>query len=111
MKKEVKKFEDFEVKDVHYMEIVSHWILPKVYYLEEKLREVKGISLSKYNKQKHSLLEKIKNGLRNYHQLKVFYEVAVFSRHELPEKKVSAKSTPDPELRNKEIFPDQKKIK
>ena len=38
------------------MEVVSHWILPKLYYFEEKCSEIRGISLNKLSKQKIVLI-------------------------------------------------------
>lgn len=76
-RKEVRRIDEFEIQEIEYMEIISHWILPKLYYLEEKLKEAKGINLSKFVKHKATFIEKIKNGLRSVDGLRLFYEAAL----------------------------------
>lgn len=81
---------------------------------------MKGISLSKYNKQKHLLLEKIKNGLRTYQHLKLFYEVAVFAKQDYPAHKAALphqeehshpKGPSQEHRRPKEMIPDNPQLK
>ena len=76
-KMEIRKIDDFDIAEIDYMELLSHWTLPKLYYLEEKVKELKGVNISKLTKHKAVFVEKIKHGLRNVDRLKLFYETTL----------------------------------
>lgn len=56
LRRELKKVEEYDYSKIHMIEIISHWILPKLYYLEEKCREVKGVNMGKFGRIKNKLL-------------------------------------------------------
>jgi hypothetical protein len=65
--------EDFELKTITYQECVGYFLLAKVYYIEEKLKDAK-VPAPRLVKQRKELLEKVKIGLRNFDELQAQYE-------------------------------------
>jgi hypothetical protein len=54
LKKQLKKIEEFDIKRLEFNEIVGYWILSKLYYIEEKVKENR-IGMGKFAKVKNGL--------------------------------------------------------
>ena len=52
----LKSIDEFELGSVGYMEVVSYWMLSKVYYLEEKCKQMRGVGSTRLCRQKGHLL-------------------------------------------------------
>jgi len=74
LRREFQKLEAFDVQKIHYMEVISHGIMPKMYFLEKGAKEVTGVNLSRFVKQKEILETKIRLGLRNIDELRLKYQ-------------------------------------
>lgn len=74
MRRQIKRIESFDIKEVSFKECHGYCLLSKLYYLEEKCKELK-ISFAKASKQKNHLLDKVKAGLRRHDHLEQMYSV------------------------------------
>lgn len=76
------QLEGYNVKEIHYMVIISFIILPKVYFIEKRAKEVKGLNVSTLVNHKEIFETNVRLGLRNIDELRIKYQPKYQIEHE-----------------------------